>query len=76
MGSGVKVGVALGEAVGVSLVVTVVVDGELCETGSSIAGSDESSSAKVGAIVETTAAKRVNASAREMSFTERFSECQ
>jgi hypothetical protein len=74
-GSGVKVGVALGDAVGVSEIVTVVVVW-LWVVGSSIVGSDESSSARVGAIVEITAAKSEKASAREMSFTERFSECQ
>jgi hypothetical protein len=75
VGSGVNVGSALGVAVGVSEIVTVDVC-EFCETGSSIVGSDDSSSANVGAIVEITAAKRVKASARDITFTERFSECQ
>jgi hypothetical protein len=70
------VALALGVAVGVSEIVSVVVVVVLWVTGWSIAGSDESSSAKVGAIVERIAAKRENASAREMSFTDRFSECQ
>jgi hypothetical protein len=75
-GSGVKVGA--GEADGVAVSVAVG-DGEvvaLCETGSSMLGSLESSSAKVGAIVEIKAAKRVSASVREMNLMERLSECQ
>jgi hypothetical protein len=69
-------GDSLGAAVGVSEIVIVVVVSELCTTGSSIVGSDESSSANVGAIVERIAPKRASAAKREKNFTDRFSERQ
>jgi hypothetical protein len=63
-----------GEEVDVSLTVRVELSPAVLVTGWSIAGSVESSSAKVGAMVDTTAAKRVNDKSRARYFTDFFSE--
>jgi len=71
---GSSIATEVSEAVGVSALLEIMGSAETFGAGSRSAGELESSSAKVGAIVEITNAKSVSATRREKNFVKRLSE--